>query len=62
MRSPAVGFGSADSFGTAAGIHRGSSAGSRAAGLDLDSPLEDTRSAGIVAALVAVGQQSIRAL
>ena len=56
MHSPAVGFGSAESF------HRSSSAGSRAAGLDLDNPLEDTRSAGIVAALVVVGQQSVRAL
>ena len=56
MHSPAVGFGSADSFGAAAGIHRGSSAGSRAAGLNSDSPLEDTRSAGIAAALVAVEQ------
>ena len=62
MRSPAVGFGSADSCGDAAGIHRGSSAGSRAADLDLDSPLEDTRSVGIAAALVVVGQQSVRAL
>ena len=62
MHSPAVGFGSAEIFGAAAGIHRSSSAGSRAAGLDLDNPLEDTRSAGIVAALVVVGQQSVRAL
>ena len=56
MHSPAVGFGSAESFGAAAGIHRSSSAGSRAADLNSDSPLEDTRSAGIVAALVAVEQ------
>lgn len=62
MRSPAVGFDSADSCGAAAGIHRSSSADSRAAGLNSDSPLEDTRSAGIVAALVVVGQQSVRAL
>ncbi len=62
MHSPAVGFGSAESFGAAADIHRSSSAGSRAAGLNSDSPLEDTRSAGIVAALVVMGQQSVRAL
>ena len=62
MHSPAVGFGFAESFGAAAGIHRSSSDGSRAAGLNSDSPLEYTRSAGIVAALVVVGQQSVRAL